>query len=178
VRDANPSRQGRGTRSELAYATLTGPTLRANLPPRRGGATIPYYIYIYKGIVRSYEKRQKYINCYYVFIRVDGLRECSSVGRASHLHCEGRGFETCHFHNYWIEICRVGERNLYIIYKFLRFYRNLDLMGKILNTKSSISYLEFSLRSVSGGRLPPPTGEGGARNSVRRYRRVPPPYYI
>ena len=34
-----------------AYATLTGPTLRANLPPRRGGATIPY---IYKGIVRSY----------------------------------------------------------------------------------------------------------------------------
>ena len=26
-------------------------------------------------------------------------RECSSVGRASHLHCEGRGFETCHFHN-------------------------------------------------------------------------------
>ena len=28
------------------------------------------------------------------------LRECSSVGRASHLHCEGRGFETCHFHNY------------------------------------------------------------------------------
>jgi len=24
-----------------AYATLTGPTLRANLPPRRGGATIP-----------------------------------------------------------------------------------------------------------------------------------------
>ena len=32
-------------------ATLTGPTLRANLPHRRGGATIPY---IYKGIVRSY----------------------------------------------------------------------------------------------------------------------------
>jgi len=31
-------------------------------------------------------------------------------------------------------------------------------MGKILNTKSSISYLEFSLRSVSGGRLPPPYG--------------------
>ena len=37
-----------------AYATLTGPTLRANLPPRREEATIPY---IYKGIVRSYEKR-------------------------------------------------------------------------------------------------------------------------
>ena len=68
--------------------------------PPKGGSDDPLYIYIYKGIVRSYEKRQKYINCYYVFIRVDGLRECSSVGRASHLHCEGRGFETCHFHNY------------------------------------------------------------------------------
>ena len=30
------------------------PTLRANLPPRRGGATIPY---IYKGIVRSHSKK-------------------------------------------------------------------------------------------------------------------------
>jgi hypothetical protein len=43
------------------------PTLRANLPPRRGGATIPY---IYKGIVRSYaffvEKRghKKYLISY------------------------------------------------------------------------------------------------------------------
>ena len=31
-------------------------------------------------------------------------RECSSVGRASHLHCEGRGFETCHFHIYRVYI--------------------------------------------------------------------------
>jgi len=54
---ANPSRQGRGRRPVppgAGDATLTGPTLRANLPPRRGGATIPY---IYKGIVRSHSKK-------------------------------------------------------------------------------------------------------------------------
>ena len=44
--DASPASGGTGLRTPI-------PTLRANLPPRRGGATIPYIYYIYKGIVRS-----------------------------------------------------------------------------------------------------------------------------